>query len=104
MPGNHEKEMVIKFLEGTIEYFEGNPSLGDFAASMWASDGNSVRVLTQLIEGRCKDRSAEGATSTLTPWNCDGGPEKFRDIIKSWKDDEEVGNLLKIMSSGAGHK
>jgi len=68
---------------------------------MWTSDGNSVRVLRQMIEFRCKEKAAEGEESRLEPFNDEGGAERLRAMIKSYSDDEEVAKYLGKMSGGS---
>ena len=93
--------MVLTVLKGVLTYFQDHPTHASCAATLWESDGDSIGVLTKMIEGRCKEKSAEGEVSKLQPWNCEGGPGKLRDIIKSWAYDEEVKELMGVVAKGA---
>jgi hypothetical protein len=68
--------------------------MGEQAGDVWSADGNSTAVLEEIIQQRCKEKSAAGETSRLEPFNTEDGAAKLRKLILSQKDDEDVAELL----------
>ena len=89
-----QKQMVLTVLQGIADYFKENPHDASQAEDMWASEGNSIAVIEAMIQGRCKEKAADGEVSRFEPFNCDGGAANLRNIILSFREDEEVGAML----------
>jgi hypothetical protein len=97
-----ERDFVIGVLKGVADWFQENPHEIANARNMWQEDGDSIRILGMMIEGRCKEKAADGETSRLEPFNDEDGAMRLRKLIKSFDDDPEVSAYLSQMEGSNG--
>jgi hypothetical protein len=68
--------------------------MAEQAGDVWSADGNSTAILEEIIQQRCKEKSAAGETSRLEPFNTEDGAVRLRKLILSQREDEDIAEML----------